>query len=453
MAKLCLIALALLLLTAACSGDNSSPASTATASPTIQSTPTEAPPPTSTTGTTRVPLTVWLTDAATGDMTTLLEENELSDWHAFFNSEGTAAYVIDLLPADRPTIEFSVDGSERRRGDASSFCTSASEEQQYAAGSFEHDVCQKHNPDTSPDGQWLLVSQRQPDNLEYTLSAENTTTGETFVLMDGLVDCGGCDAVFGPIWSPSGRYLVFGETGEQKGERVFLTDFATKTTRIIGTGNEIDRAPQWSPNGDILIHPSDNGTVIREDLDAGTSQEFDQVPWPARFDATGKYLYSPAFRSGNGPRQTTVADAATGNVLLTLDGVPSSLRLWRNLVSVFSTSDGILSALESAAGCDGTVIYRDDTPLDCIEHAAGATISPDGSKVALAVVTGTAGPIEFPGGGSTGGYSVYDVVIFDVPSKKELHVASGAVGDQAPEFTWSPTSDHLLIRWPVHSGI
>ena len=54
-------------------------------------------------------------------------------------------------------------------------------------------------------------------------------TGKARELQRGLLDCGGCDARYGPRWSPSGRYVAYAELGGEF--RRFLSEVASGSTR------------------------------------------------------------------------------------------------------------------------------------------------------------------------------------------------------------------------------
>ncbi len=336
--------------------------------------------------------TVWLADATTGQTATLVEDFENSFWSAYFSDHGGLAYVIDHKDANQATIQFGLDGSEQMRATKEAFCAALVDDSNFAAQSFERIGCFSRGQGP-PGGSWFLTRENRGE-LEYATWGENSETGERFLLVEGMNDCGGCDAVFGQRWSPSGRYVVFPETDRQVGGRVFLTDFVTRETRQISVGNQIGEAPQWSPIEDVLLLASESGSVIREDFVAGTRSELGHLEWPARFDASGAYIYSPAFSDPHPEKspdslETVVAWSDTGAAVAMLSGASPGLNLWRYLEPVAGRGEGFIAALEQANGCDGTTVYVDSNRVGCVSDAVGAVISPDGSKVALARVTGS----------------------------------------------------------------
>src|SRR5690606_16470728 len=121
----------------------------------------------------------------------------------------------------------------------------------------------------------------------------------TVLLTDQLRHCGGCDARAGPAWSPSGWYVIVAETGGgEDGAVVYLADTELGEATVLARGsnvNEAGRQPQWSPVEDALIAPGEDGSTQLMRPAEGTTARID-VPWPARFDETGTYVYSYAVR-------------------------------------------------------------------------------------------------------------------------------------------------------------
>jgi hypothetical protein len=429
--------------------------------PTATPLPAATPPPATDPGVRRAPLTIWLIDATDGSRATLVEDYDFAGWLAGFSSRGDAVIAADLRAEKQAAVRFNLEGIEVGRGAPQSFCQAGG---LYEPNSYEAMVCLP--PETSPDGRWMLshIYDQPPGTTsnpppKSALWAENQQTGERILLQDGLQHCGGCDARFGPRWSRSGRYVVYAETGGAG--RAFLSDLVSRSTRQIGNGNEIGDAPHWSPAGDVLLRRSASDGVIIDDLAAGTSRELD-LSWPANFDATGDYVFSPSYTNrrpnaekDNAPGQmaeTIVQSLATGNVIARLSGSTSFLHLWREMEPIAQTDGALLTALEFAEGCQGTVVYLASDRVDCVENTTGAAVAPDGSKIALARVTGATGRVDFPGGGSVS-LPIYEVVLFDVEQRSETVVATDAISDQPPAFLWNDASTHLLVRWPAHSGL
>lgn len=288
----------------------------ATSSPSPQPSPSLVPATKTPQSVERVALTVWLIDAESGRTTTLVQDFDLPTWWAFFGADGLAVYVVRLVE----DIEYSLAGVELHRGPEEGFCARLDGGQEQAPGSFEARHC-RHG---LPKSEWIVYGVDGEEPLEYAAWAEDRRTGERFLLQDGLRHCGGCDSFIAGGWSPSGNYLVFTESGTER--RVFLSDLANRTTRLLSSGNGSDDAPQWSPNADILWWPTAEGLVVREDLVAGTRQEFPDFDWPVRFDSSGDYVFSPGFVFSAGAGvETRVADAESGEVLMVLSGAPPFL--------------------------------------------------------------------------------------------------------------------------------
>lgn len=171
-------------------------------------------------------------------------------------------------------------------------------------------------------------------------------------MQEGLVHCGGCDGGFGPAWSPSGRYITYAETGGAG--RVFLTDASSRTTRVLTHGNGLSVRPEWSPVRDEIVFPSDGGTML-VDPTSGAERDL-ALAWPARWDPTGAYLYSPAWdQSDETAGETTTIDVASGELVDVLSGEPSWIPLWTGSVNVVGMADGgYTAALEGAGRCEGT---------------------------------------------------------------------------------------------------
>jgi hypothetical protein len=292
---------------------------------------------------------------------------------------------------------------------------------------------------------------------QHDMWAVDLDTGTTTRLQAGLVHCGGCDARYGPRWSASSRYVAYAEFGGAG--RRFLSDLTTGTTRQIASGNEVGDAPEWSPREDLVAYStSPHGTVARiEDLAAGTSREL-AIAWPLRFDASGAYLYSPAWatvpKSGTPTVTTTVIDVATGETLGTLPGGPPAEFLWTGATAVTHAagSKGYLAVLQQASSCAGTAIYTEDSPQPrCIAGGAQGQIAPDGSRVAIARDVGKSGPVHGPGFSALS-LPRYDIDVVDLSGGART-VVVGAISFAPPLMLWNAAGTHLLVLWPLAVGL
>jgi hypothetical protein len=454
----------------ACSGDDdgdepgpspttAAPTSTSVSEPTATPSSTPPPLPTAPDPGIAVAKTVWLVDAGAGTSTTLAEDHESFALSARFSLDGDRIQVARDLQIN----EYDLAGGEIGPAPGVSEQCTYIERAEEIDGRWHPSLnCEESsavpNPFLSPDGVWftyrLDVSDRFVPPAFPPVSemwALNAVTGERHLLHE-MQDCGGCDGRFGPSWSPSGRFYVFGETGGEG--RVFLSDMQALSTRVIANGNEVVDEPQWAPEEDLLTYRAPDGAAVVEDVSSGTSRQAEGLVWPAAFDPSGQYIYSPAFGANTGDREsqaTLVFPVATLDAPVRLDGVPDALNLWRRSVAIHG-DPVIKAALVDASGCDGTRIYADGDEVVCIEGGQAANVSPDGTKVALARLTGQTGPVPYPGGGSVS-LNVFDIVIVDVGSGDETVVGTDAISDQPPLLTWNTTSSHLLVEWPVHSGL
>jgi hypothetical protein len=408
-------------------------------------------PPVPEAGVTR---TIWLIEAPAGSGVTVVKEFEGAGIDGRFNQDGDAV----LLAGKGVITEHTLDGVELGPVFQPEPCQFKAEGEQVDGRWHPTVVCSSPNeehPFQSPDGEWFTYMVPEGDPAARpapyppvsSMWALNLRTSERRMLQAGLQDCGGCDGRFGPSWSPSGRYYVFAETGGE--ERVFLSDLDMNTTRPIANGNQLDDQPDWAPGADAIVYRSATNTAVFEDLSAGRQEELENVDWPARFDPTGEYIYSPAF--GRPPQQpgfgtTTIVAASTRVVSSVLPGEPAYSGLWRDAEPIVAAGQ-LVAALTRSPDCDGTLVYIDGVPLNCVVGAEAATVSPDGSKIALARIT------ETSGSGSSTSMNKYEIVLVDVASGDESVAATGAQSMESPHLTWNSRSTHLLVTWPVYGGL
>lgn len=473
------LALLVALTLAACTSDSA-------ATPTTEATPTIEPSPAATTEATappevtatatatatpvvgiEAPATVWLIDTRTAEVHTLAEDREHFPWRTEFNADGYAV----VRYADRgepPHRAFDLDGQLATEEIPVAPCTRLDDETITVNGN-RIDAPSEGELQcglVSPDERWMTYRSRVQTALvgganriqSWDQSVLDLETGESRLVQAELRHCGGCDGIFGPFWSPSGRYLVLAEL-IARGE-VYLADLEAETVRSIGSvdGASILQRPNWAPDGDRILYPDGTGHTVFEDLEAGTRVVLDTLPWPANFDPTGRYLYSPAWdtrRDGAAAPETTVLDAATlAEVGIRPGGAPGDLLYRAPGTPVMGTDSGFVAALEAAPGCRGTMIYRaDGNPLDCIEQGTGAVFSPDGTRVAVAVQTGfTTESVSGPGYRS-GNARIFDIVLVDVASGTIEILATDALSNAAPLIIWNDEGTHILVRWPAAWGL
>lgn len=436
--------LAIPLFAAACSGGTSSPATptvAATASPTPQATVTSdataTPTAASTPSGATVQSTVQLVDVRSGKVTTLYQDSNNAAYDARFDGDtvvvgagtGTLAFHLDGSPASVPAAQ----------------------------------PCQ-------PPGQKPIYCNFSPDGRRVIYPVENgqkslasgyvvplwdqwvmeVATGKTQMVQPGLVHCGGCDGRYGPVWSPSSRYVAYAELGGEG--RRFLTDAQSGATRQIGTGAEVGEAPVFSADGNRLLYQEeDNGTVARlEDLSTGTSVVL-TIPWPAAFDTSGALVYSPAWNGDpkGSPPTTTVVDAATGKTVAQLAGAPPQWFGWSPGIAVGASSGGFVAALQSAPTCDGTAIYTDaGAHSECIAGGAEGRVAPNGRYVAVARLTGS---IPGPNVNAVA-INVYAINVVAVGGPTTT-VVTGAASFQPPLMVWNTAGTYLLVLWPHATGL
>jgi hypothetical protein len=206
---------------------------------------------------------------------------------------------------------------------------------------------------------------------------------------------------------------------------------------------------------DTLLHAGDGGAAVLEDLSRGTVEILNDVAWPARFDGTGALFFTVPRRDA--PNETKVYRLADRSLLGTLPGRPVTQVPFGNVmlefVPVVARSGGFEAALDDAPGCDGTALYTDGTPLNCVEIAYGPSISPDGSQVVVMRKTGESGPVEGPGFGSVSMH-IYDIVVVDVDTGAEVVFAGSILGGNPypTPAVWNADGTHLLVTWPMLYG-
>lgn len=403
----------------------------------------------------RVPSTVLLVDALSGSTKTLYESLVDPAYHAGF--EGEVVFTYERRGPTTETARYNLHGVEVGRsartldGPCLEAPSGATVEGQTYPGVYCGPI--------SPDKRWMTY---QVPAGEETLPAGHRVpvwdqwavdlnTDARVLLQDHLLHCGGCDGRFGPAWSPSGRYLFFSEL--VSGGRIFLSDPARATTRVIAAGTDLQHQPDWSPNADRLVYRSERGNTVLEDLDAGTMVELTEVPWPARFDSSGSYLYSPAWGDTRQTAPTTTLyDVERRMAIASLPGQTPPAGSFLDFRPVSSLGGQPYVALEGAPACSGTAVYERTVLRHCLAGAVSATFSPDGSRLAAWRKTGEIGPFESPTVSSISA-DVFEVIILDVSSGAINPVGGGLIGaEYPPPVTWNSTGTYIVVISPFAYG-
>jgi DNA-binding CsgD family transcriptional regulator len=397
-----------------------------------------------------IPSTLRLVEAETGSVTTLMEMYDDSMWDAGFTVDGDS-----VIARWGGSAEIGFDGTVLAEG---VMCEDVGDSVMIGGREYADIEC----GDISPNRRWMLYEERVNDGFSITGDAWllEIATGERVLVHEDLVHCGGCDWGVGHSWSPSGTFILLAEFGG--GGRLFLTDTQDMNTELISSeGGGRDRQPDWSPAGDQLLIASGGMSAV---IDAGSGARRElPIPWPARWDVTGTYFYSPAWPVPGGV-QTTIYDAGSAVVVDIIEGMPSETAFWngtRNVAAI--PGGGYTAVLENVPGCNGTTIHSTlrDSP-GCLETAFGAAVAPGGELVAVALLRqwGT-GLYRTPRSDHPRPLARYDIVIVDVATGAPRVVGSGygaeyrgeESGPYPPSITWNESGSHFIVRWPATYGI
>jgi hypothetical protein len=406
----------------------------------------------------RPPTGVAMIDVASGNVLPLFEGEGFANTGGF-EADGTV-WVSVFPPLNAPFTWYVFDATGKRLSDPSAGTPPVSCYPLSGASGCGL---------PSPGGKHILyfVDIDRPDVRmgRYAAWLLDIATGSTRELTDQLRHCGGCDGVAGPEWSPSGRYVLFGETYSGPDSTAYLADAETGTVRSIGKGPSmfgLVMHPRWSPADDSFIARSNAGGSILERLESGTAVRFLDVSWPAAFDESGQYIYSLGrFGAPQEGMRTAIASVASGRVVETWSGQGTNWPITRGGAAYRGTP---IALLEQADGCtSGTVAHH---PLiangeRCIHDARGAVWSPSFDAIAIArsitapdgaaTLTATpAKPLSAPRSGA-----VWAILYIDVATGREVELAGGfpAADRYPPMIRWSPDGARLLVSWPWPSGI
>jgi DNA-binding CsgD family transcriptional regulator len=419
----------------------------AAGAPTSPASPTTAPGAPGT-----VASTVQVIDARTGVATTLYQSAAERAWDARFAGDTV------VVSAGSQVRHFLVDGRPAPASTAS--CEVVNGAARIDGRDYPGVTCGSFSPDgrrmTYEVGAGVTTVLNGYEVPVWNQRVLEVSTGATRELQAGLVHCGGCDGMWGPRWSASSRYLAYAELGGE--QRRFLSDVTTGATRQFGNGQGLNFAPAWSPEGDQLVYPLEirEGAAARlEDSGGGATWDL-PIPWPVRFDTSGRFVYSPAWgddrKSPAG--STTIVDVASMKVVATLPGEPR-WGLWNDLRAVGIYRGGYLAALQRAPGCEGTAIYVEGQGAPhCVAGGAEGIPNPDGSLVAVARVVGEIGGVVGPGFAAMS-IARYSVVVVDTATSSERTVVAEAFSSELvpPLMVWNSAGTHLLVVWPMMEGL
>ena len=446
-------------LVAGCSGDDQSVATPTPGEP--LETVVFTIPPTRPPALPRYPSAVRVIEVSNGASTVLFESlDELAREAQFVEGEDAvrvATQALNGTPVPTHMLILGFDGKVVRSEAITMACREVMGGVEVASRVYADADC---GP-ISPDGKWMTYSvtvgeETLPSGYQRPIWdqwAVNLLTDDRRVLQEGLRHCGGCDGRYGPEWSPAGRYVFYSEWAS--GGSVFLSDLETGATRLLSTGDtEVTGKPEWSRDRDVLLYKGTNGVVQLEDLGSRARGELTSLSWPARFDPSGRFVYTSAGSS------TSILNVAGRQVVALLNGHPErqgALRLYYAAAfpafeSVVASGDSFVAALAEAPGCDGTVVYRGAALVACVRGAVAAMISPDGTKVALYRKTGETGPATMPGQREIA-LSLFDILLVDTSTGSERVVARDIASIDCPSpVLWNATATHLLVRWPAACG-
>jgi hypothetical protein len=445
----------------ACGGEDAEtptpqPAETVVATATSAPPPPPGRPPTPLPGV-PVPSAVLLIDAETGRQTSLYESYQDPAYSAAF--DGAEVSVIYRSAGSAKVDHFDLQGVLLRTTDlagpsSDAACTETPAGAVVAGRSYDGVHCGLISPDGLLMTYQIPMSPRPPSGagVPWDQWAVNLQTDERVLLQADLQHCGGCDGRFGPRWSPSGRYLYFSELAGNG--RTFLSDLELGTTREIARGHtENSFEPAWSPTADILLYANGRGTTTLDDLERHTVSELAELAWPARFDLSGAFAYSPAWNDARLPGTTTSVLELRSGVITTLPGRPGNPSQYVPVEAVQNVGGVVGAALEEVPGCDGTAISFGATVRFCVKDATAPAFSPDGTSVALMRKTGAIGRYDSPSISSLTGVK-YEALLLDLQTGGERVIARDLIGSEMYPLParWNNAGTHLLIQHPFVYG-
>jgi hypothetical protein len=379
---------------------------------------------------------VWLVDTQTGGKVTIFEEANQRALLPKFTTDGAIEFLV--RPEGAQTISqdtllrYDLHGRELSREPRNGLCWNRLGGAEIDGRFYTDVLCDG----ASRNGDWMLywvtTETRSPADStpsRFAMWAANLATGERRMLQDGLGHCGGCDGRYGAYWSPSGRYVFFAELA---GGRVFLSDMEAATTRFL---TPTYAQPDWSPAQPHLLVYFRDGAGVIEDLETGAITRVPDLLPLAKFDPSGKYVYSRASGPTSSGQQLEVQvySIERQRIVSTLEGSSSWRTMYGVDIPVSAAPNGFVAVLDNAPGCKSAAVYDNGVRAACL-GGRGYSISPDGSKVA---------------------YTTHEVRLFDVISRTETVLATGVVSPRdPPNIVWSSDSRYILVVWPgLHFGL
>ncbi len=455
-------------------GDDDQPSSAASATPSSQPSasttvavspsPTSSPDPSSTPAPTVTPppipavavrWAVWSVPAAAGQPA-VLHESDVAALPGLIESDGL---WLNFLDEPRHAVRFSFDGARLEERDETVFrdpggpeCTELGprsvriEGRQYSAncGVFSPDNSKMfYTVDRVPGGNSIPGSEYQPWVLDLA-------TGNNVELNATLRHCGGCDGRAGPSWSPSGRFLLFGETYAGPDSSVYLYDSRTEAVRKVATGpsvNGLHQNPSWAPDVDAFLRPDGQGGTVYEFADGSRVLPLPGVRWVARFSGSPPFIISGGWFD-DPVREVVVVERDGGAIVARWPGTlnapvvsfDSPTAAW----GVVRVDGKPAAVLEPPHACDGAILHHPSLAADrCLPGAQAPALSPDGSRVAFVRVR-TSTVID--------GWTTveWEVVIHEVDTGREAVVPRPLKlhEQEVPLVRWVAGGTHVLVQSP-----
>lgn len=443
----------LLALTAAClggsddpppAGDTSTPptATAASPAPTIEATPTEP-------AISEPTRTALLVDVASGVGLVLMQTDE--QVASSFADDGNGVWV-SLLRSNR-AIRFSFGGVELERSDHSMH------PYLYNRYPWRCEPVEYEPPLSSIDGELVDVPCGRflpgGTHMLYALHFGEGEPSEYWVLdlrsasRRFLIEtrfCS-CDIDLSASFSPSGRFIAIPQP-RLAPHGLYLADVETGDTEAV---SPVFLHSEWANERDELLMGGEDGGSRILFVPSMEEVALPNSEWPSFFGDAARYVFTPRpLEYGTGPYTTSVADAATGEVVATWEGQPQRPTFGLVLgdrgvanVGITSTEEGPAALLLDAPDCEGIALRHPNVPPEglCMERAVAAQFSPDAMTVSYVR------PVA-----RNGGRYLWDVGIIDLRSGEDRIVAQDLLSALHPTMKWNTAGSHLLIGWPGGAG-
>ncbi len=461
--------MALVVLAAACTGDDPPATPEPVAAETAEVAPTpEAPaaPSPEPAAEPRLPANgVWLVEAATGDWIVLYEsETRLSNRllpGIAFTPDGTGIWIS---PRGAGSLRLALDGSildriedgwgvvESPFGPARAYWLIEDGEPTLDLVIEQDGVAVRTTGRPSslawdPSGRRVAFIDFSGIRTRFgpvgRLTVVDIESGAARVLASGLEPCE-CGGTRGPVWSPSGRYLTYVDYGEKTESDGVVTTGADRGAYVIDTGSGASQqlstrtsglaGPPWLPGEDILVLDEPEAIAL---LDPATGERTLILT-----DYAGGIVLSPdgrhaILRLSEGPpwRYTTIAISFP-------DG--AEVDRWDEIATVVWTEEGpavSINAYRSGVPCGVIVDHPAFDAERCIEGALDSRWSSDGRYLAL---FGRAREGEYVGDEY---HEWWRVTILDTLDGGLTIVTDDQLPSQ-PTIRWNEAGTHFLVIWP-----